>query len=182
MLPFACIPVCMNMLFGEWNSWETSPNENQLYMYVFLLNSECPADRQILMVDRFDPENPAYQAEHNGWWTVNQYTLWEWLNEGNMLMYNPLSNAEKICLSKKFTDSNPSHSLEEQPNEGELFMYILPVDDELEEMVLFKEIIVIRHFDKENFKNWKYTKWWNIDQENIISLFEENFPIIYSQY
>jgi len=146
---------------------------------VFLTDSEYPPYRQILNITRFNSDDPKYQAEHNGWWTVDEISLWQWLHEGNALMGNLSSTATEINLSKNFTNNSKCHSCDEKPTHGDLYMYIISMDQSFSHLVPYKELIVIERFEEENFKNLLCKEWWELSKKNIISLFKEGYPLIY---
>lgn len=78
-----------NSAFADWHSWDNPPEYGQLYMYVILEPCAAIKDRQHLIITRYNPENPEYHYEHNGWWDVTPETVWEWMQEGNRMFYTP---------------------------------------------------------------------------------------------
>lgn len=76
-------------LFSEWHSWDELPKEGELYMYVEVNPCGKVYDRQILHLQRYSDRGIKYQHVENGWWDVTKESVWDWLNQGSKLIYDP---------------------------------------------------------------------------------------------
>lgn len=78
-----------SLVFGEWHDWDEPPEQDQLYMWVEISPGKQIEERQILHIQHYDELNPQFQYLQNGWWDVTPETVWQWLQEGNKIIYFP---------------------------------------------------------------------------------------------
>jgi len=84
---------------ADWNSWETLPKNNQLYMVVHIEPFQCVKERQTLIIDRWNCDSPIFFTGLNGWWDVSPEDIEKWINEDSKLVYLPRGKNSLNSLS-----------------------------------------------------------------------------------